>query len=104
MFKKAANLDMLHVPYKGTPPLISDVIGGPVVFAFDAGPSILPLVREGRVILLGVSSAQRTIVTPDVPTLAEQGFPGFSAVTWAAVYAPKGTPAQVVATTNAAST
>lgn len=95
MFKKAANLDMLHVPYKGTPPLITDVIGGQVVFAFDAGPSILPLVRDGRVKLLGVSSAQRTIVAPDMPTLAEQGFSGFSAVTWAAVYAPKGTPALI---------
>ncbi len=102
MFKKAANIDMLHVPYKGTPPLITDVIGGQVVFAFDAGPSILPLVRDGRVKLLGVSSSQRTSVAPEVPTLAEQGFSGFSAVTWAAVYAPKGTPAHVVEILNTA--
>ncbi|MDO9435369.1 tripartite tricarboxylate transporter substrate binding protein [Hydrogenophaga sp.] len=102
MFKKAANVEMLHVPYKGTPPLIADVLGGQVVFAFDAGPSILPLARDGRVKLLGVSSAQRTPLAPDVPTLAEQGFTGFAATTWAAVYAPRGTPAQVVETMNAA--
>ena len=102
MFKKAANVDMLHIPYKGTPPLVADVLGGQVVFAFDAGPSLLPLVRDGRVKLLGVSSPQRTFVAPDVPTLAEQGFAGFSATTWAAVYAPKGTPAKVVETMNAA--
>lgn len=102
MFKKAANVDMLHVPYKGTPPLITDVIAERVAFAFDAGPSVLPLVRDGPVKLLGVGSTERTAVAPEVPTLAEQGFTGFSATTWAAVYAPKGTPAQAIDTMNAA--
>lgn len=102
MLKKMAKLEMTHVPYKGAPPMVTDVIGGQVQFGFDAGASILPLAKDGRVKLLGISSAQRSTTAPEVPTIAEQGFPGFAAVAWAAMYAPKGAPAYVMETMNAA--
>jgi tripartite-type tricarboxylate transporter receptor subunit TctC len=102
MLKKAANVDLLHVPYKGSPAVVTDIIGGQIDFAFDAGPSILPHAKAGRVKLLGVSSAKRWPWTPEVPTLAEQGISGFEALTWVALLAPKGTPAAIVERLNAA--
>ena len=102
MLKKAANVDLLHVPYKGAPAVVTDIIGGQIDFAFDAGPSILPHAKSGRVKLLGVSSARRWPGTPEVPTLAEQGISGFEALTWVALLAPKGTPTAVVERLNAA--
>lgn len=102
MLKKAGNLDITHVPYKGAPPVITDVIGRQVHFAFDALPAILPLARAGQVKLLGISSAQRSPQAPDVPTIAEQGYPGYSAVAWQALFAPRGTPPAVIEILNSA--
>ena len=102
MLKKALGLDILHVPYKGSPQMITDLIGGQINFAFDAGPSIVPHVKDGRVRALAVSATQRTLVLPDIPTVAEQGLPGFEAVAWLAIVAPKGTPAAIVQRLNAA--
>ena len=102
MLKKALDLDILHVPYKGSPQMITDIIGGQINFAFDSGPSIVPHVKDGRVRALAVSATQRTLVQPDVPTVAEQGVPGFEAVAWLAIVAPRGTPAAVVQRLNAA--
>jgi len=101
MLKKQASIDMIHVPYKGGPPMVTDVIGGQVQFGFDAALSILPMAAAGQVRLLGISSAQRSPVAPDIPTIAEQGLAGYSAVTWAALFAPKHTPAPVVEKLNA---
>lgn len=102
MLKKEAGIDMLHVPYKGSPPMVTDLIGGRVQFAFDVSTSILPHAKAGRVRLLGVSSAQRLPSQPDIPTIAEQGLPGFEALTWAALMVPAGTPAPIVQQLNAA--
>lgn len=102
MLKKEAGLDMLHVPYKGSSAMLTDLIGGRVEFAFDTSTSILPHAEAGRVKLIGISSAERSPTAPQVATLAEQGLPGFEALTWAGMLAPAGTPAVVVEQLNAA--
>lgn len=100
MVKKAAAVDLVHVPYKGSPAMITDVVGGQVDCAFESAASIVPFARGGRVKLLAVSSAKRLAAIPDVPTVAEQGFPGFEATSWNAMVAPKGTPPAVLAALN----
>ena len=102
MLKKAADLDIVHVPYKGSPPMITDVIGGQVDFAFESAAAIMPFAKGGRVKLLAVTSPQRSPFAPDVATVAEQGFPGYAAVGWTGLLAPKGTPAAIVQTLNTA--
>ena len=100
MLKDAAGLDLLHVPYKGSPAMVTDLLAGNVDFCFEPSTSILPHVRTGRVKALAISSAKRSDVTPDVPTVAEQGVPDFEARTWAGILAPAGTPAPVVEQLN----
>jgi len=102
LLKSEANLDMMHVPYKGSPPMMTDLIAGRVHFAFDVSNSIMPFVQSGRVRLLGTSTGERMPWAPDVPTIAEQGLPGFEAATWAGIVAPAGTPAAVIEALNAA--
>ncbi|VTU26197.1 Argininosuccinate lyase [Variovorax sp. PBL-H6] len=102
MLKKAADIDLLHVPYKGSPAMVTDLIGGQVQFAFDTSTSILPHATNGRVKLLGVTSLTRSAAAPNVPTLAEQGLPGFEALTWAGLVAPARTPRAIVEKVNAA--
>jgi len=102
MLKKAAGIQMLHVPYKGSPPMVTDIIGGRIHFAFDVASSIMPHAIAGRVRLIGVSSAQRLAAQPHIPTIAEQGLTGFEAQSWASLVVPKGTPEHVVQTLNAA--
>lgn len=97
LLKKATGMDMQHVPYKGSPQVLTDVEGGRLAFAFDAGASLLPQALAGKVRLIGVSTAQRTSLTPDVPTLIEQGVPNFVVSVWGGVFAPAGTPPAVVA-------
>lgn len=102
MLKKAAGFDLLHVPYKGSPAMVTDLIGGQVQFAFDTSTSILPHAANGRVKLLGVTSLTRSAAAPNVPTLAEQGLPGFEALTWAGLVAPAGTPPAIIEKVNTA--
>ncbi|KQP23241.1 hypothetical protein ASF43_05050 [Pseudorhodoferax sp. Leaf267] len=102
MLKKAADIDLLHVPYKGSPAMVTDLIGGQVQFAFDTSTSILPHAANGRVKLLGVTSLARSAAAPNVPTLAEQGLPGFEALTWAGLVTPAHTPPAIVEKINAA--
>lgn len=102
MLKKEAGLDMLHVPYKGSPPMVTDLIAGRVQFAFDVSTSILPHAQAGRVRLLGVSSAERLPTHPEIPTIAQQGLAGFEALTWAALMVPAKTPREIVMRLNAA--
>lgn len=102
MLKKEAGIDLLHVPYKGSPPMITDVIGGQVDVAFDTAGAVLPMVKGGRIKMLGIATLKRFEAAPGVPTLAEQGLSGFEAMPWAAILAPKGTPAAVVQRLNAA--
>lgn len=82
--------------------MVTDLIGGRVQFAFDTSTSILPHAANGRVKLLGVTSLERSPAAPDVPTLAEQGLPGFEALTWAGLVAPAGTPPAIIEKLNAA--
>jgi tripartite-type tricarboxylate transporter receptor subunit TctC len=87
---------MTHIPYKGRATAIPDLLGGRVTMMFDNMPSSLPLVKEGKLRALGVTSAQRSPAAPDIPTIAEQGLPGFDAVSWFAMFAPAGTPKPIV--------
>jgi len=96
LFKTTTGIDMQHIPYKGRASAIPDLLGGRVTMMFDNMPSSLPLVREGKLRALGVTSAQRSAAAPDIPTLAESGLPGFEAVSWFAMFAPANTPAPVV--------
>jgi tripartite-type tricarboxylate transporter receptor subunit TctC len=96
LFKSMTGIDMEHIPYKGRATAIPDVLGGRVTMMFDNMPSSLPLVREGKLRALGVTSAKRSAAAPDIPTIAEQGLPGFDAVSWFALFAPAGTPKPVV--------
>ena len=98
--KKSMGLDILHVPYKGSPAVLQDLIGGQIQLAFDAGASILPQIRNGKVRLIGVASDARSPLTPDMPTLTEQGVPAFRAVVWSGLFGPAGTPSTAVAKLN----
>ena len=101
LFKTMTGIDMRHVPYKGRATAIPDVLGGRVTMMFDNMPSSLPLVREGKLKALGVTSARRSAAAPDIPTIAEAGLPGFEAVSWFAVFTTAGTPRPVVDKLNA---
>ena len=92
MFKAAAKIDILHVPYKGGAPAITDLIGGQVKVFFNTPGTLLQHVKSGRLRALGVSSAQRDDYAPDLPTIAEAGVPDFEAYIWYAVYGPKALP------------
>ncbi|MDQ6679400.1 MAG: tripartite tricarboxylate transporter substrate binding protein [Pseudomonadota bacterium] len=96
LFKTMTGIDMEHIPYKGRATAIPDVLGGRVTMMFDNMPSSLPLVREGKLRALGVTSAKRSAAAPEIPTLAEQGLTGFEAVSWFALFAPAGTPKPIV--------
>lgn len=89
-------MPLTHVAYKGTPPAMQDVAAGLVPFMFDQMTAALPLVRSGKLRLLAVTTARRSAIAPELPTMAEAGGPGFEMASWQAVYAPKGTPAPIV--------
>lgn len=101
LFADLIGVPLTHVPYKGTPPAFADVAGGQVSFMFDQLTAGLPLVKGGKLKLLAVTSAKRTALAPDTPTMAEAGVPKFEMVSWQAVYAPKGTPKPIVDRLNA---
>lgn len=101
MFKMIANLKMLHIPYRGSAPAINDLLGGQVQSMFDNTPSALPHVRAGKLRAIAITSAQRSTLLPDVPTVAESGFPGFDVQSWFGLAAPAGTPRAVVDRLNA---
>jgi tripartite-type tricarboxylate transporter receptor subunit TctC len=94
--QQRAKLDMVHVPFNGNGPATTAVLGGQVQALFGALPPLLPHVQTGRVRALAISSAKRLPSVPDVPTVAESGFPGFDMTLWLGFFAPKGTPAAVV--------
>jgi tripartite-type tricarboxylate transporter receptor subunit TctC len=96
LFKTMTGIDMTHIPYKGRAGAIPDLLGGRVTMMFDNMPSSLPLVREGKLRALGVTSATRSAAAPDIPTLAESGLPGFEAVSWFAMFAPANTPKPII--------
>ncbi|WP_011299789.1 Bug family tripartite tricarboxylate transporter substrate binding protein [Cupriavidus necator] len=101
LFNSMAGVKITHVPYKGRAMAIPDLLGGHITMMFDNLPSALPVVKEGKLRALGVTSAKRSPSAPDIPTLAEQGLPGFEADSWFAIFAPANTPKDVVAKLNA---
>jgi len=96
MFLSAAGLDMMHVPYRGSAQAVTDVVAGMVPATLPGLSAMVPYVREGRLRALAVTGDHRSPLLPDVPTLAESGFPGFSAYVWSGLVAPKGTPPQII--------
>jgi len=95
-FKLATKIDAVHVPYKGTPEVLTDTMAGRVTYFFSPISAALPQVKEGRLLALGVSSAQRSSVLKDVPTIAESGVPGFDYNLWVGLFGPAGMPAELV--------
>lgn len=96
MFKSMAGVEMLHIPYKGSVPAVTDLISGQITAMFDAGTSSLPQVRGGKLRVLAATSAQRPSGTPDIPTIAEAGVPGYDASLWFAIVAPATTPRPII--------
>jgi len=97
LFKSQANVDILHIAYKGTPPAINDVLGGVVPLTFSNLPTVLPHIRSGRLVAIALTDSARTPTAPEIPTLAEEGVPGVVVPSWYGMLAPAGTPADVVA-------
>lgn len=102
LFQNMTGTKMLHVPYKATHPALTDAVSGYVPLTVASTLTTLPLVRAGRLHAFGVTSANRTQAAPDVPTIAEQGVPGYEAVQWFGVLAPAGTPRDIVMKLHAA--
>jgi tripartite-type tricarboxylate transporter receptor subunit TctC len=98
----AGGLDIVHVPYKGSAPMDTDLLGGQISMAFDATPTAMPLALAGKVRALGAGMATRIPAMPNLPTLQEQGIKGFECYTWNAILAPAGTPKPIVDKLNAA--
>ncbi|MCY0852859.1 tripartite tricarboxylate transporter substrate binding protein [Cupriavidus sp. D39] len=94
LFKSMAGVKMLHVPYKGSAPAVSDLLAGQINLMFDS--SVAPYVKSGKLRALAVTSAKRSPVLPDVPTMAEAGLPGYEATAWFGILAPAGTPPSIV--------
>jgi tripartite-type tricarboxylate transporter receptor subunit TctC len=96
MFKQYANIDITHVPYKGSPPAHIDLMGGSVDMMFDNIVAVGPLVKSGKLKALAVTSKTRSPVLPNVPTMQESGYPNIEAVAWFGVLTPKGTPKNII--------
>ena len=101
LFKSMAGIDMVHVPYKGSAPMVNDLLGGHIDAVFDNTPNVLPQVTAGALRALAVSSAQRSAQVPDVPTVSEAGLPGYEVNVWFGVVAPAHTPPDIVRKLNA---
>ena len=102
LFKQLTDIDAAHIPYKGSSPALTDLIGGQVQYMFDNMPSAWPHVESGKLRALAVTTADRTQTAPDLPTMQESGFPSYDVSSWFGVIAPKGTPDDVVNKLNAA--
>jgi len=100
-FKIVAGIDAVHIPYKGTPEAIADTMTGRVTYFFSPISAALPNIREGKLVALGVSTAKRSSALPNVPTIAEGGLPGFDYNLWVGLWAPAGTPQDIVDKINA---
>jgi tripartite-type tricarboxylate transporter receptor subunit TctC len=98
----AGGIDATHVPYRGSAPMMADLVGGQIAFAFDALPTVLPQLQAGRVRALGGGMATRARAMPELPTLQEQGLAGFECYTWNAIVAPAKTPTPIIAALSGA--
>ena len=101
MFKTMAHVDLTHVPYKGSAPAITDLLGGQIQMMFTTVASVASYIEGGQLRALAVTSAQRSPAFPDLPTISEAGVPGYAAESWYGLYAPAGTPPNAVARLNA---
>lgn len=100
-FQNATGVQLIHIPYKGSGPLATDLLGGQVMMSFDTVTPVLPHIKAGKLRPLAVTTAKRSSALPDVPTLEEAGLKGFDIGTWFGVLAPAGTPKDLVARLNA---
>ena len=100
-FEGMGGVQLLHVPYKGSGPLTTDLLGGQIAMSFDTVTPVLPHIKAGKLRALAVTTAKRSVALPDVPTLEEAGLPGFDMGTWFGMLAPAGTPKDIVARLNA---
>jgi tripartite-type tricarboxylate transporter receptor subunit TctC len=96
LFREAAHVDLLHVPYKGAAPATTDLLGGQITMMFNTVPVALPLIRSGKLTPLAVTSSKRHFALPDVPTFIELGYPSVESATWVGLFAPAGTARDVV--------
>ena len=96
MFKTATGLFMVHIPYRGAAPALTDLLGGQVPLFLDPPPNLIQPAKAGRITLIGVASEKRLPMLPDVPTFIEQGIPGMVGSTWASMIAPAGTPRDII--------
>jgi tripartite-type tricarboxylate transporter receptor subunit TctC len=100
LFKSMTGVEMQHIPYKGSPPALQDVVSGQVTMTFDNITTAWPLVKGGKLRALAVTTAKRSPIAPDVPTLAEAGLAGYEIGSWQGVFAPAGVPAEIVKRLN----
>ncbi len=101
MFKHMLGLDIIHVPYKGSGPAVTDLIGGQVNMMFDNIPSSISHIRSGKLRALATTGAKRSPMLPELPTIAESGVPGYESTAWFGIAAPVGTPKEIIARLNA---
>lgn len=100
LFKYMTGTDMVHIPYKGTAPAMTDLIGGQIALTFNSMPSVLPHTKSGRLKGIAVSTAKRSPAAPEIPTVAEAGVPGFQYATWYGVLGPAKMPKDIVTKLN----
>ena len=96
LFKSMAKVELTHIPYKGSAPAVSGLLGNQIAIMFDNMPSVIPHVRSGKLRAIAISTAKRSPELPDVPTIAEAGVPGYEAVSWFGLFAPAATPKPVL--------
>jgi len=101
MFKSMLNLDIAHVPYKGSSPALTDLMGGQVSIMFDNIPSAITFIRSGKLKALATTGPTRATSLPELPTMIEAGFPGYISTAWFGIVAPAGTPKEIIARLNA---
>ena len=99
IFRSMTGIDILHVPYKGITPAMIDAVSGQVQFVISVIPAVLPTIRSGKLRALGISSAKRSALVPDIPTIAES-VPGYEFIGWYSLFAPAKTPQPVLAKLN----
>ena len=101
LFMSTMGVSMVHVPYKGSPPAVTDLLAGQIGLMFETGPLVFPHVKSGRLRIIATGNSQRATAMPDLVTIAESGYPGFETVGWAGFLAPAGTPKEITTKINA---